>query len=291
MCYFDQIQWSCGFWRWGPFRERCTKEYRTGETCGLRFLYETQYESEICKLCRDIEKKHEKYNRFEADILRWQREGNRHATIEKLQRDMAETANTIYSMQQQHWTRLNSSGKRYALPVTVEESVAAVIDIVEPTAISTPRAHQQVPNQAVSQPDAKENTTGAPHSHPSLIPAAIVPQFVQPLSSSQRELIGPASCPDDDPQQGPSPEQCFCTTFVGCFLNDLFIMFEVAELGKEMSASLLTIFPGLIKTFTLLLLQNATVQVSHESIFHIQQHPKSVLTHQMIMSQWYHIKY
>lgn len=109
MCYFDQTRWQCGFWRWGHFREQCNKEYRTGETCGLKLILSTNYEPDICKLCKDIEKKQRKYNKLEGDILRWQREGNRNATIEKAQRDMAEVANTIYSMQQQHWTRQNST--------------------------------------------------------------------------------------------------------------------------------------------------------------------------------------
>ncbi|KAH7240379.1 uncharacterized protein BKA55DRAFT_119558 [Fusarium redolens] len=34
MCFYDLVVWKCGYWRWGKFRERCHKEYRTGETCG-----------------------------------------------------------------------------------------------------------------------------------------------------------------------------------------------------------------------------------------------------------------
>ncbi|KAF2993548.1 hypothetical protein G7054_g11637 [Neopestalotiopsis clavispora] len=109
MCYFDQTRWQCGFWRWGHFREQCTKEYRTGETCGLKLIFQTNPEPDICKLCKDIEKKQRKYSKLEGDIQRWQREGGRTATIEKAQRDMAEASNAIYSMQQQHWTRVNST--------------------------------------------------------------------------------------------------------------------------------------------------------------------------------------
>lgn len=109
MCYFDQTRWACGYWRWGHFRQQCTKEYRTGETCGLKLVNYTHNEPDVCKLCKDIEKKQRKYNKLESDIYRWQKEGNRNATIEKAQRDMDEVTNAIYTMQQQHWTRTTST--------------------------------------------------------------------------------------------------------------------------------------------------------------------------------------
>ena len=61
MCYFDQTRWSCGYWRWGHFRQQCNKEYRMGETCGLKLVYETRVESDVCKLCHDTEKKQRRY--------------------------------------------------------------------------------------------------------------------------------------------------------------------------------------------------------------------------------------
>ncbi|KAH8649168.1 hypothetical protein BX600DRAFT_442434 [Xylariales sp. PMI_506] len=109
MCYFDQTRWNCGYWRWGHFRQQCTKEYRTGETCGLKLIYETAMDGDICKLCKDIQKKERKYTKLESDIYRWQREGNRTATIEKAQRDLEEVAVAIQQMRQQHWTRVNSA--------------------------------------------------------------------------------------------------------------------------------------------------------------------------------------
>ncbi|KAH9907165.1 hypothetical protein F4778DRAFT_525592 [Xylariomycetidae sp. FL2044] len=102
MCYFEQTRWSCGYWRWGHFRQQCTKEYRTGETCGLKLVYGTNQELDNCKLCKDMEKKQRKYKKLESDIYRWQREGNRTATIEKAQRDMVEVSEAIHSMYQQH---------------------------------------------------------------------------------------------------------------------------------------------------------------------------------------------
>jgi hypothetical protein len=109
MCYFDQTRWACGYWRWGHFRQQCTKEYRTGETCGMKLVYLTNHEPDVCKICKDIEKKQRKYNKLESDIYRWQREGNRKASIEKAQIDMGEVHNAIESMQHQHWLRQQST--------------------------------------------------------------------------------------------------------------------------------------------------------------------------------------
>ncbi|ENH74954.1 hypothetical protein FOC1_g10002499, partial [Fusarium oxysporum f. sp. cubense race 1] len=44
-------------WRWGMFRERCNKEYRIGETCGLKLLYGRQGEAKKCKIYNQMTKK------------------------------------------------------------------------------------------------------------------------------------------------------------------------------------------------------------------------------------------
>ncbi|KAI1485188.1 hypothetical protein F4809DRAFT_641068 [Biscogniauxia mediterranea] len=105
MCYFEQTRWNCGYWRWGHFRQQCTKEYRTGETCGLKLVYNTNQELDNCKLCKDIEKKQRKYKKLESDISRWHREGNRTATIEKAEKEKGEVSEAIHNMQYQHQQR------------------------------------------------------------------------------------------------------------------------------------------------------------------------------------------
>ncbi|KAI0534436.1 hypothetical protein GGR58DRAFT_482676 [Xylaria digitata] len=105
MCFFDQTRWACGFWRWGHFREQCNKEYRTGETCGLKFVYNTHRDPDVCKLCKDIQKKQRKYNKLNSDIDRWSREPNRTASTEKAERDLEEVCQAIDNMTQQHQTR------------------------------------------------------------------------------------------------------------------------------------------------------------------------------------------
>lgn len=105
MCYFDQTRWACGYWRWGHFRQQCNKEYRTGETCGLKLVYTTNTDADVCKICKDMEKKQRKFTKLQSDIYRWQREGNRTATIEKAERDMSEVDAAIRTMQHQHSNR------------------------------------------------------------------------------------------------------------------------------------------------------------------------------------------
>ncbi|KAM0075327.1 hypothetical protein ACKRZS_012605 [Fusarium odoratissimum] len=111
MCYFDQARWACGYWRWGHFRQQCNKEYRMGETCGLKLVYETRTERDVCKLCHDTEKKQRRYDKMYRDVQRWQRERNRNATIERTCAEMQEVLGQIYRMREEHDHRLQSLGQ------------------------------------------------------------------------------------------------------------------------------------------------------------------------------------
>ncbi|EGU72179.1 hypothetical protein FOPG_19447 [Fusarium oxysporum f. sp. conglutinans race 2 54008] len=111
MCYFEQTRWACGYWRWGHFRQQCNKEYRMGETCGLKLVYGTKTEEDVCKLCHDTEKKQGRYDKMYRDVQRWQREGNRNATIERTCAEMQEVLGQIYRMREEHDHRLQSLGQ------------------------------------------------------------------------------------------------------------------------------------------------------------------------------------
>ncbi|KAG6017401.1 hypothetical protein E4U41_004220, partial [Claviceps citrina] len=108
MCYYNQTRWRCGFWRWGHFRQRCNKEYRMGETCGLKLVYEAVIAGDMCKLCLDIEKKQRRYDKMYRDVQRWQREPNRSATIEVTCREMEIVLGQLYLMRHEHVFRLQS---------------------------------------------------------------------------------------------------------------------------------------------------------------------------------------
>ncbi|KAF5696850.1 ankyrin repeat [Fusarium mundagurra] len=109
-CYFEQTRWACGYWRWGACRQQCTKD-RMGETCGLKLVYETKTEPDVCKLCHDTEKKQRRYDKMYRDVQRWQREGNRTATIERTCGEMQDVLGQIYRMREEHDHRLQSLGQ------------------------------------------------------------------------------------------------------------------------------------------------------------------------------------
>lgn len=84
MCFYDQIRFSCGDWKWSHFRQHCNREYRIGETCGMKLVQSTIDNADLCKLC---EKLKTKYRRRQAEvdrIQRWSKEGSRYrASIDK----------------------------------------------------------------------------------------------------------------------------------------------------------------------------------------------------------------
>ncbi|ROT43808.1 hypothetical protein SODALDRAFT_269484 [Sodiomyces alkalinus F11] len=107
MCYFYQTRWSCGYWRWGQFKQQCNKEYRTGETCGLKLVYSTIEMPDRCKLCLDIDKKRRRIQKMTMDVERWSREGNRQATIERTLMDLAVVRHQKEDMDHKHMARVN----------------------------------------------------------------------------------------------------------------------------------------------------------------------------------------
>lgn len=81
-----------------------------GETCGLKLVYETKAESDVCKLCHDIEKKQRRYDKMQRDVERWQSEGTRWATsIERTVADMNTVCSHIYRMNEDHAHRLGGN--------------------------------------------------------------------------------------------------------------------------------------------------------------------------------------
>ncbi|UQC85930.1 uncharacterized protein CLUP02_11429 [Colletotrichum lupini] len=82
-------------------------KYRTGETCGLKLVYETITNEDRCKLCYDMDKKYRRLTKMQGDVARWCREGNRKATIERTNLEIQEVNRQIQEMNNQHWTRVN----------------------------------------------------------------------------------------------------------------------------------------------------------------------------------------
>lgn len=120
MCYFDQTTWSCSFWKWGNFRQPCTKVYVTGETCGLKLVYNTNYKTNQCKLCDIMGKKRRCQYKIQQDVERWNKEGNRRANIEQAESDLAELedqTNKIWAEHEAVCRRLDSDGSISLTPL------------------------------------------------------------------------------------------------------------------------------------------------------------------------------
>lgn len=77
MCFFDQHRFACGDWKWGYFRQHCNREYRTGETCGMKLIMQTVPVTQKCKLCDKIDTKQRRRSAELDRINRWKREGNK----------------------------------------------------------------------------------------------------------------------------------------------------------------------------------------------------------------------
>ncbi|KAI6080807.1 hypothetical protein F4821DRAFT_250687 [Hypoxylon rubiginosum] len=105
MGFFEQTRWSCGFWRWGNFRQQCHKEYRTGETCGLKLIFVTNQDPNRCKLCRDVEKQQRKSKKLSENIRQWGSMAYRTTSIKKAEEELEITRDKIAGMLEQHKRR------------------------------------------------------------------------------------------------------------------------------------------------------------------------------------------
>ena len=87
MCFYDQLRFSCGDFKWSHFREHCTGEYRSGETCGSKMVYATRDVDSKCRLCEKIDTKIRRSIAERDRVARWSREGCRHAASIEHARD------------------------------------------------------------------------------------------------------------------------------------------------------------------------------------------------------------
>ncbi|ESZ91965.1 hypothetical protein SBOR_7655 [Sclerotinia borealis F-4128] len=77
MCFFDQCQFACNDYKWGHFRQHCAKEYRTGETCGMKLVMTTYQSHEKCKICTKIDTKWGRIQKEQERVLRWKKENGK----------------------------------------------------------------------------------------------------------------------------------------------------------------------------------------------------------------------
>lgn len=102
----------CNDYKWGNFRQHCSKEYRTGETCGMKLVMQTIPKSEKCKLCKSIDTKQGRIRKEEDRIHRWIKEEQkglvRGSSIEAAQMTIYNLQTEIYNLN--HERSRNSQG-------------------------------------------------------------------------------------------------------------------------------------------------------------------------------------
>jgi hypothetical protein len=100
MCFYDQTRFACGDFKWERFAHHCSKEYRTGETCGLKLVSNCyQDNNRSCKLCDKIQAKQRRREAELKRIARWKTEKNRSASIAASQEIIDDLDDDIYKLQ------------------------------------------------------------------------------------------------------------------------------------------------------------------------------------------------
>jgi hypothetical protein len=64
--------------------------------------------TDTCQLCHDAGKKQRRYEKMYHDVQRWQREGNRNATIERTCGEMLDVLEQIHRIAEEHKIRVQS---------------------------------------------------------------------------------------------------------------------------------------------------------------------------------------
>ncbi|RMY85867.1 hypothetical protein D0861_06230 [Hortaea werneckii] len=96
MCYYDNYKFACNDWKWGNFRQHCQREYRTGETCGMKMVYQTLPLAEKCSMCEKIERKKRRMEKHRSDYQRWSSDPQKFKfSMEKAVDEMNGLANEI----------------------------------------------------------------------------------------------------------------------------------------------------------------------------------------------------
>lgn len=103
---------ECGDWKWDRFRQHCNREYRTGETCGIKLVHSVIRNGERCKICQKIDTKLRRRADQIAKIKRWQAEGGKlKASIEKATEQVQELDKEIYQLQMEKQRKAQAIGK------------------------------------------------------------------------------------------------------------------------------------------------------------------------------------
>jgi len=181
MCFFDQYIYQCGDFKWGPFRQHCAKEYRTGETCGMKLVMQNIPLRNKCRICDKLEVKYNRKAKEEDRIRRWNKESNKHRKasieasediIEGLNRDIAK----LYQERRDRLNILNYGTETYSREGLVSTVYRQKIDVGIPGIVDPPTRHR------LKDSDNEVILEGS-----LLLPEASLPQERTPISKLYTE--------------------------------------------------------------------------------------------------------
>lgn len=112
MCFYDYYVFRCGDWKFGNFRDHCQREYRMGETCGMKMFQERHEKKEKCSICTKIDTKKRKYEDRKQKVKRWEAEGDKPASVAKALEEMTQLALDIKKWTDERNRLLNAVGTR-----------------------------------------------------------------------------------------------------------------------------------------------------------------------------------
>lgn len=97
MCFYNQKKFVCGDYCWTNFAQKCNREYRIGETCGMKLVNATELEKVQCRLCDKIDTKYRRRGTEMDRLNRWKREGG------TLVASMDKSQNLVKSLEREIW--------------------------------------------------------------------------------------------------------------------------------------------------------------------------------------------
>ncbi|KAF8471307.1 hypothetical protein BDZ91DRAFT_718277 [Kalaharituber pfeilii] len=108
MCFYDQQIFACGDYKWGRFRAHCAKEYRTGETCGMKLIYETSRVTGKCQMCKKYEVILRKIIQAHERVQRWESEGINPVSTDKEKQSIMVWQNELKEIERLRVTKLRN---------------------------------------------------------------------------------------------------------------------------------------------------------------------------------------
>ncbi|KAH0614911.1 uncharacterized protein LAJ45_01917 [Morchella importuna] len=108
MCFYDQQIFSCNDHKWGRFRAHCNKEYRTGETCGMKLIYEATRVNGKCQNCKKYEVTWRKIVQATERVARWEAEGINPVSTDKERLNIAAWQKELKDMELLKQTKMRT---------------------------------------------------------------------------------------------------------------------------------------------------------------------------------------